>query len=170
MENVIEPAQRTQKSAFISTDALLEHWQGHRRLTRRMIEAFPEDKLFNYSVGGMRPFAELATEMLRMGAPGVRGVVVRQWQSWDQLEKAFPTPHSREELLAMWDRSTEQINSLWPHITEERFQEVEKIFGQWEGPVYWSILYFIDNEIHHRAQGYVYLRSLGIEPPPFWER
>ncbi|MEJ7681733.1 MAG: DinB family protein [Segetibacter sp.] len=33
-----------------------------------------------------------------------------------------------------------------------------------------SIFYFIDNEIHHRAQGYVFLRSLGIEPPHFWER
>ena len=32
------------------------------------------------------------------------------------------------------------------------------------------ILYVIDNEIHHRGQGYVYLRALGIEPPPFWER
>ena len=36
--------------------SLLEHWQGHRRLTRRVIEAFPEDKLFSYSFGGMRPY------------------------------------------------------------------------------------------------------------------
>jgi uncharacterized damage-inducible protein DinB len=28
----------------------------------------------------------------------------------------------------------------------------------------------IDNEVHHRAQGYVYLRALGLEPPHFWER
>jgi uncharacterized damage-inducible protein DinB len=31
-------------------------------------------------------------------------------------------------------------------------------------------MYAIDNEIHHRGQGYVYLRALGIVPPPFWER
>ncbi|HEX8039413.1 MAG TPA: DinB family protein [Chryseosolibacter sp.] len=79
-------------------------------------------------------------------------------------------PKTREDLLAIWDRTTEQINSLWPHITAERFQEVIKMFGQYEGPVYWSILYFMDNEIHHRGQGYVYLRSLGITPPMFWER
>jgi uncharacterized damage-inducible protein DinB len=29
---------------------------------------------------------------------------------------------------------------------------------------------FIDNEVHHRGQGYVYLRALGVEPSPFWER
>jgi hypothetical protein len=36
--------------------ALLEHWQGHRRVTRRMIQAFPDDALFGFSIGGMRPF------------------------------------------------------------------------------------------------------------------
>jgi uncharacterized damage-inducible protein DinB len=35
---------------------------------------------------------------------------------------------------------------------------------------YAMFLYAIDNEIHHRGQGYVYLRALGIEPPPFYER
>lgn len=30
-------------------------------------------------------------------------------------------------------------------------------------------LYLVDNEVHHRAQGYVYLRALGIVPPS-WER
>ena len=149
---------------------LLEHWQGHRRLTRKVIEAFPEDKLFNYSVGGMRPFADLAIEMIRMGAPGIRGVVIGKWQNWEALVKSYPTPHTREELLNLWDRATEQIKSLWPHIPVQRFQEVDKVFDQYEGPIYSSILYFIDNEIHHRGQGYVYLRSLGIEPPPFWDR
>ena len=36
-----------------------------------MIEAFPEDKLFNYSVGGMRPFAELVYEFLGMAVPAL---------------------------------------------------------------------------------------------------
>ena len=48
---------------FITPDALLAHWQGHRRLTRRVINAFPDDKLFSFSVGGMRPFGALALEM-----------------------------------------------------------------------------------------------------------
>jgi len=47
---------------------------------------------------------------------------------------------------------------------------VEMAFGQYEGTNLSTILYLIDNEIHHRGQGYVYLRSLGIEPPYFWER
>jgi uncharacterized damage-inducible protein DinB len=36
--------------------------------------------------------------------------------------------------------------------------------------IYALLLYVVDNEIHHCGQGYVYLRSLGIAPPPFYER
>ena len=36
----------------VTATDILKNWQGHRRLTRRVIEAFPEDKLFGFSVGG----------------------------------------------------------------------------------------------------------------------
>ncbi|MVT11745.1 DinB family protein [Chitinophaga tropicalis] len=151
----------------ITPEALLDHWQGHRRLTRRLIEAFPEDKLFSYSVGGMRPFAHLAMEMIRMAGPGLNGIVSRKWEHFDDKKGA---PTTKEGLLKLWDETTEEINTLWPQIEPGRFQEIDVAFGQWEGPIYWTLFYFIDNEIHHRGQGYVYLRTLGIEPPPFWDR
>lgn len=150
---------------MITKAQLLEHWQGHRRLTRRVIEAFPEDKLFNYSVGGMRPFSKLAMEMIGMTIPGINGVITGQWKKFDD---AVAT--SKKELLELWDKTTEELDRLWPQIPEKRFQEKDKAFGQWEGHVYFFIFYWIDNEIHHRGQGTVYLRSLGIEPPAFWDR
>ena len=76
-------------AVVITPEALLEHWQGHRRLTRRVIEAF---------------------------------------------------------------------------------QETVLAFDLYEGVLYTLLLYVIDNEIHHRGQGYVYLRALGTEPPHFYER
>jgi uncharacterized damage-inducible protein DinB len=159
----------TNAASAISTDILLKQWLGHRKVTRKVIAAFPEDKLFNYSIGGMRTFAQLAKEMLSMGAPGIRGVVDGKWQTYKEIEASFEFK-SKQELLALWDRSTEEIKTLWAQIPAERFHQMDKFFGQYEGPIYWSILYVIDNEIHHRAQGYVYLRSLGIEPPTFWDR
>lgn len=156
----------------ISPENLLEHWQGHRRLTRRLIEAFPEEHLFTYSIGGMRPFSEFITEFLDMGVPGIKGAVTGNWGSLDQMahhsRKSMPT--TKKELLELWDKATEELNQVFPQIPAERFQETDKAFGQWEGPIYYFILYWIDNEIHHRGQAYVYLRSLGIEPPHFWER
>jgi len=149
----------------ISSEALLRHWQGHRGLTRRVIEAFPEDELFSFSIGGMRPFGVLAMEMISMAVPTLEGVVTDEWDS-----SSDRSARAKEEVLRIWDANTRQIDELWPRITPERFQETVTAFGQWPGPVYDLILYVIDNEIHHRGQGYVYLRALGNEPPPFYER
>lgn len=149
---------------FITPEALLAHWQGHRRLTRRVIDAFPDDKLFTFSVGGMRPFGELALEMLTMAAPMVRGIVSGDWK----MDSREGRP--KADIMRLWDEATEQLNTLWPQIPPQRFREQATAFGQWPGVVHDLILYVIDNEIHHRGQGYVYLRALGIEPPPFYER
>jgi uncharacterized damage-inducible protein DinB len=154
----------SQHASFITPEALLEHWQGHRRLTRRVIDAFPDDQLFTFSIGGMRPFGKLALEMLGMAAPMVQGVVADKW-TW-----AMPDLQSKSELLDRWDDSTEQINALWKQIPAERFEQTMTAFGQFTGKVHWLLLYVIDNEIHHRGQGYVYLRALGVSPPPFYER
>jgi uncharacterized damage-inducible protein DinB len=70
----------------------------------------------------------------------------------------------------VWNDVTEKINTFWPQITPERFREVDKAFGMYEAPIYDSLLYFIDNGIHHRGQAFVYLRSLGVAPPSFWDR
>lgn len=160
--------QGNQADAVITREGMLEHWQGHRRLTRKVIEAFPEDKLFTYSVGGMRPFAALALEMIGMAEPGLNGAATGKWEYFELPEER--RPQSKEALLRLWDETTESINNIWPQIPAGRFQETDLAFGQWEGKIYWHIFYFIDNEIHHRGQGYVYLRTLGIEPPGFWDR
>jgi uncharacterized damage-inducible protein DinB len=151
--------------AFITPEGLLAHWQGHRRLTRRVIEAFPEDKLFTFSVGGMRPFGALALEMLSMGVPMVRGVVSGEWSTSFNRD-----PRPGKELLELWDEDTSRLNQLFPQIPAEKFHETMTAFGQFTDVLHNLILYVVDNEIHHRGQGFVYLRALGISPPPFYER
>ena len=76
------PSTATATATFITPEALLQHWQGHRRLTRRMIAAFPEDKLFTFSLGGMRSFGELAQEMVGMAVPTVKGMVTNEWDEF----------------------------------------------------------------------------------------
>ena len=154
-----------ESTPFITPEALLAHWQGHRRLTRRVIEAFPEDQLFTFSIGGMRTFGELAMEIATMGVPMIRGAVSGDWNASSSRE-----PRPKEEILRLWDESTEQIEALWQQIPPERFQETMTAFGQYTDVLHNLILYVIDNEIHHRGQGYVYLRALGIAPPPFYDR
>lgn len=166
MEQQINGGNST--ATFICPEAFLEHWQGHRRLTRRMIEEYPEDKLFNYAVGHMRPFSGLVMELIRLSAVGMHGLSTGDWTVSEELKKYTEASHpsTKKEMLLLWDEVTEMINRLWP----EDFQKVHMAFGQYESPAYGIIFYWLDNEIHHRGQAYVYLRSLGIDPPPFWER
>ena len=156
---------RETATAFIPPERLREHWQGHRRLTRRVIEAFPDDHLFTFSLGGMRTFGEMVCELLAMGAPMMQGLATGDWEAFGA--GSFTT---KEELLRHWDESTEEIDEFWASLPKDRLLETVTAFGAYTGPAYGHLLYAIDNEIHHRGQAYVYLRALGVEPPPFYER
>lgn len=157
--------QRT--NVVITPAELLHHWQGHRALTRRVMEAFPEKDLFDFAIGGMRPFARMVMELLGIAAPSLREIVSG---NTSPLNEHFEHGNSKSKLLELWDEATEEIDLLFRQIPDERFHERVNLFGQYENSVWASVLYFIDNEVHHRGQAYVYLRALGIEPPAFYDR
>lgn len=158
---------KTLEAQVITKEDLLKHWQGHRALTRRVIEAFPEKDFFEFSIGGMRTFAQLTDELLAIAAPALNGIVNREVKPFtENAEKLI----FKAQYLEKWDEATEQINKDWEKLAIEDFNETFNLFGQYEFPIIHNILYFIDNEVHHRGQGYVYLRALNIEPPFFWER
>jgi uncharacterized damage-inducible protein DinB len=152
-------------ASFISASALRAHWQGHRGLTRRIIEAFPDDQLYSFSLGGMRTFGEMANELLAIASPMMQGLTTGDWEEYSPKGV-----ESKAELLELWDESTTEIDEFWSRLPDDGFEREVTAFGQFTGPVHWQILYAIDNEIHHRGQGYVYLRALGIAPPAFYER
>lgn len=152
---------------IMTQEQFLAHWQGHRALTRRVIAAFPEEELFSFCLGGMRTFGELAAELIAIAVPGVKGLATGEWKSLDEKD---PSGKNKAKLLEIWDQDTVEINEWFPQIPEGRLQETMVAFGQYEDKGFCTLMYFIDNEIHHRGQGYVYLRTLGIEPPAFWER
>ncbi|HJY11345.1 MAG TPA: DinB family protein [Flavobacterium sp.] len=158
---------KTLAAQVITPEDLLNHWQGHRALTRRVIEAFPEKDFFEFSIAGMRPFAKLADELLAIAVPGLKGIVTKESKPFtEDSEKLI----FKAQYLEKWDEATAEINQYWQKLSIEDFNETFNLFGQYEFPVIQNILYFIDNEVHHRGQGYVYLRALNIEPPFFWER
>ena len=152
----------------ISPLELLKHWQGHRALTRHVIEAFPEKDFFEFSIGGMRPFSKLTSELLSIAVPALKGIVNRAEKPYSEEETETLT--TKAQYLQKWDEATEEINQYFKQIPIEDFEKTFNLFGQYEFPIIENIFYFIDNEIHHRGQGYVYLRALGIEPPFFWTR
>ena len=154
------------KVSVIDSESLLAIWQGNRNLTRKIIEAFPDEALFNFSVGGMRPFAELVKEIITLDVDGLKGIVTGIEEPFNHDLPAI----TKEELLVEWDKATVAIDAYFAQISAERFKENFNLFGQYNFPVIHNIIYFIENQIHHRGQAYAYLRALGITPPFFWER
>lgn len=157
----------TATTQVITKSDLLNHWQGHRTLTRRTIEKFPETEFFEFSIGGMRTFAKLTAELLAIGAPAMQSIVNRTEDKFTEPALNFTT---KAQFLEQWDKDTETINEYWEKLDESRFSENYNLFGEYEFSIIRNVLYFIDNEIHHRGQAFVYLRALGIEPPFFWDR
>ncbi len=108
----------------------------------------------------------MASEFIGMAVPIVDGVATGKWVEYG----GGPKPTTKKEILEIWDKQTKELNAKFPAIPPHRFTEEDTAFGQWKMTGIAMIQYAIDNEIHHRGQGYVYLRALGIEPPHFWER
>ncbi len=99
----------------ITSTELLKHWQGHRGLTRKVIDAFPEKELFEYSVGGMRPFAGMVQELLAIAVPGIKQIVGGEAE---QLNEHIKEANSKANILSLWDKATADINTYWPQIVE----------------------------------------------------
>lgn len=156
-------------SELLTPKSLLEMLEGNRRLTVRVIEAFPQEKLFSYvPAEPLRPFAVMVKEVLGIEDGYVRGIATGEWVTDPKYEQAG----TKQELLAACAAVRQTTLELWPKITAERLaaEEVDPFFGSHPQTNLSRLIYALENEIHHRGQGYIYLRMLGVEPPAFYER
>ena len=149
---------------LLTPEALLTNLKDVRALTRNVIEAFPEKELFEFSVANLRPFSQMVEEFL-MITNYIFTETLHEKHTPFYTEGQFPT--TKAEVLALWDRATEILDREWTKVGNYTqsltIYQMTFSFSQW-------ILYAIENESHHRGQGYTYLRALGIEPPFFWAR
>ena len=136
---------------LLTPQALLTNLKDVRALTRKVIEAFPEKDLFEFNIANLRPFSGMVEEFLRV----MDYLFKERFQEQHTLflEGDFPT--TKAEVLALWDRATEILDREWQKVGDYTqpftIYQMTFSFAQW-------ILYFIENESHHRGQGYTYLR------------
>ena len=149
---------------ILTPEALLTNLKDVRALTRKVIEAFPEKDLFEFKIANLRPFSGMVEEFL-MITNYIFKETLHEKHTPFYTEGQFPT--TKTEVLALWDRATEILDREWQKVGDYTqpftIYQMTFSFAQW-------ILYFIENESHHRGHGYTYLRALGIEPPLFWGR
>ena len=149
---------------LLTPEALLTNFKDVRTLTRKVIEAFPEKDLFEFSIANLRPFSQMIKEFLMITDYIFKEILHEKHTSFCN-EGQFPA--TKEGILALWDKATEIIDNEWKEISDYTqpltIYQMTFSFAQW-------ILYAIENETHHRGQGYTYLRTLQIDPPYFWRR
>lgn len=116
----METTQISKQETFMGKEDLLNHWLGHRNLTRRVIEKFPEKELFEFSVEGMRPFSDMVKELLSIAGPGLYGIVNRSEEAYNHDLNL----NTKAELLAKWDEETPVIIDLYNKIPEKIFQKL----------------------------------------------
>ena len=152
---------------MIEPSAFLEHWLGHRRLTRRMVDAFHPDQLFTYSPAPpLRPFGEMVWEIHETTTYTLSALLSGSCPPTSRGEMTWP---DRAALLADWDALSVRLKTELPTLPATRYREVLPF--PWRAETgFQAATGEIDNEIHHRGQATVYLRLLGITPPDFWER
>ena len=151
---------------LLTPQALWNYWEGHRRLTLRTLELFPNAELFDYSTGGMRPFAAMLAEILNVEESVMRGLHTGTW-TWEPTRADV---ESKEALRSAFSEQRRKTAEVYSALSVETFERVETDAWGMTSTNVERLFYVIDNEIHHRAQGYVYLRTLGAEPPMFYER
>ncbi|WP_314205662.1 DinB family protein [Capnocytophaga bilenii] len=149
---------------LLTPEALLTNLKDVRALTRKVIEAFPEKDFFEFKIANLRPFSGMVEEFLMITNYIFTATLYEKHTSF-YTEGQFPT--TKAEMLALWDKVTDIIDNEWKEVGDYTqsiaIYRMTFSFSQW-------ILYAIENESHHRGQGYTYLRALGIEPPFFWGR
>lgn len=150
-------------AGIFTAQETLDHWRGHRAVTRRTIERFPDEHLFSFTPAPpLRPFGEMMLEVIRMIPPSLQGIETGDWNF--QLADMSGV-QDKASLLQAWDEADAFIEARWAHLTREALRGVVPPL-----PHLRAVPYLVDNEIHHRAQGFIYLRLLGVEPPAFFER
>lgn len=143
-------------------------WEENRRLTDKVAEVFVSaGALDETPVPGMRSFRKLLIEIWGIEQVYAHGLATEVWNF--QFPPESYNTCAVEELMEFGYNVREETRRLWTDVTEEALSKLRPtpFEGHPEGRAIEWLTYALENEIHHRAQGYVYLRLLGLEPPEF---
>ena len=154
---------------------LVIYWNNVRAVTMRFLREYPEEQL------GYRPVDTVFTALDQFQhLISSQTMFVRGWTTgvWD-----FPWRDGRWQASELVDQTFQTLPGLSAYYSNIHHRAVTFLRALPErggsflyethlGPlrVDAMVLYAIDEEIHHRAQVGIYMRMLGIKPPPFLQR
>jgi len=141
-------------------------WTDSYRMTRETVEAFPEDKLGDEIIPGLRPPGELFCHIFAH-VNAVFNACVRRELKVDELYQMPPDVDTtkRKDLLRYARRTMEGLLAHASVNEDVWKQQIQTPSG--EVPMDSLCLESFAHEVHHRGQLAAMLRMIGIEAPKF---
>ena len=125
---------------LLSPAQFLAHWQGHRQLTRQVIEAFPDEQLSTYHAPDMRPFGALANEIHGITEYTVSGLLTDEWPEPDPDDAdSFGGLNDKAALLAAWDALTARMDREFSGVPSSRYSETRRLFWGEKTVLAWAL-------------------------------
>lgn len=152
----------------------IDKMYGYLRLvhktTRRIVLAFPDDKLDWVPKAGMRTPRELIEHIYGQGLAKADRAY-RGEMTYEQYLAYMTAPRSggAKQLLDWCDATFEAMMARIDGLTEAQVNDtvMKAFFGDFQTGVFLSITY--DEWWHHRGQLTIYLRLLGIPVPNIYD-
>lgn len=157
---------------YASVEAFLDHWDGVRLVTLKLLASFRDEDLVEPVITGGRSVGETFHHIGSHQFFVARGVLARRWR---------PTPgdpdldwtHHRGEVassvsrLHAWLADTQARLHEWFAAADESALAALRPDNPWHNGIRgWLLLHHpYQDELHHRGQLYVVARRLGRVPP-----
>jgi uncharacterized damage-inducible protein DinB len=144
---------------------LVKEWQRAKAYTLEYLDAVPKDKYGFKATDSIRNFAQqmlhLAQDIVIMVSNGTDKQRIWQGQILEQRASAQTADSVKYFVTAGYDYGIEAIQN----IEASKLDEIVKGKRFSETRFAWLLKAF-EHQTHHRGQATIYIRLLGIRPPP----
>ena len=144
---------------------LVKEWQRAKTYTLEYLNAMPKDKYGYKAQDSVRNFAQqmlhLAQDIVIMVSSGAGKERIWQGQILEQRSSAQTADSVRYFVIAGYDYGIDAIENM----DASKFEEKVKNRRFDETRFAWLLKAF-EHQTHHRGKTTIYIRLLGIKPPP----
>ncbi len=164
------------ETPWASAAAFLDHWDGVRLVTLKLLACFEDQDLGYRLVEGWRTVGELFHHIGGHQFFVARGVLLRRWhpapgepdQDWPAHQAATVGSVNR---LHAWLSEVRDLTRQWFAAADDGALAELRPDNPWhEGIGGWLLLHHAyQDEVHHRGQLYAIARLLGKDTPPVFE-
>lgn len=144
---------------------LLEHLDRNRAVTLEVLRLIPEGMINWRPSDGLRSFGQHLVHVAKTEEFYIHGLFEGSWNSYNVVEGGRP---GRDVIRK---RLRESRWSTLKKLREANKRDLWTVPSVPNLPVQWPVIswlwYLVEHEVHHKAQIFIYLREIGIEPPFF---